>query len=73
MPLLLRSEKKEIDFFSNAKFPYMTTEHLYSYNNGKYIWGGCGKLHGMLFQLFSLLNYAVKYMWARLYRKKHTF
>ena len=32
-----------------------------------------GKLHGMLFQLFSFLNYAVKYMWARLYRKKHTF
>ena len=32
-----------------------------------------GKFHGMLFQLFSYLHYAVKYMWARLYRKKRTF
>jgi hypothetical protein len=32
-----------------------------------------GKFHGMLFQLFSFLHYAVKYMWARLYRKKRTF
>ena len=32
-----------------------------------------GKFHGMLFQLFSFLHNAVKYMWARLYRKKCTF
>ena len=30
-----------------------------------------GKFHGMLFQLFSFLNYAVKYMWARLYKKAY--
>ena len=49
MPLLLRSENKKIDFFSNAKFPYMTTERLYSYNYGKYLWGGCFTQGSLLF------------------------
>jgi len=31
----------KIDFFYGEKFSYMTTEDLYSYNNGKYLWGGC--------------------------------
>ena len=31
----------KIDFFDGEKFSYMTTVGLYSYNNGKYLWGGC--------------------------------
>ena len=49
MPLLLISEKEKSIFFSNAKFPYMTTERLYSYNNGKYLWGGCFTQGSLLF------------------------
>ena len=31
----------KIDFFYGEKFSSMTTEDLYSYNNGKYLWGCC--------------------------------
>ena len=33
--------ENEIDFFYDEKFPTMTNEGLYLYNNGKYLWGGC--------------------------------
>ena len=39
----------KIDFFYGGKFPYMTTERLYSYNNGKYLWGGCFTQGSLLF------------------------
>ena len=43
----IREKKKKK--ISNAKFPYMTTECLYSYNYGKYLWGGCFTQRSLLF------------------------
>ena len=51
--LTAQIKENKIDFRSpNSKFPFMTTERLYSYNNGKYLWGlwgGCFTQGSLLF------------------------
>ena len=75
MPLLLRSARKKIDFFSNAKFLHMTTERLYSYNNGKYLWGSCFTQGSLLFwpKVSYVPFWTIKYLYCLDQRKKNRF